>query len=194
MKKLFAIALAVAMFASMATVVSAAENTTTLTTTVPAATYTLNIPADQEIAFGATETEIGNVTITNSSNFAEGKNVNVTLTFDGSFASEGVSTKIPYTVNLISAIESTYTDKYHPQNITSGGAMTFLGRSDGTVDESATATFSYTHTQTGTGSILEKDTNVGALSIAILSTDWGKALAGEYSTTITFTAEVVVEE
>lgn len=191
MKKFFAIALAVAMLASMATVVSAAE--TTLTTTVPAATYTLNIPADQEIAFGATETEIGNVTITNSSNFAEGKNVNVTLTFDGSFASEGVSTKIPYTVNLISAIESTYTDEYHPKNITSGGAMTFLGRSDGTVDESATATFSYTHTQTGTGSRLEKDTNVGALSIAILSTDWGKALAGEYTATITFTAEVVVK-
>ena len=61
MKKFFAIALAVAMFASMATVASAAENTTTLTTTVPAATYTLNIPANQEIPFGATQTNIGSV-------------------------------------------------------------------------------------------------------------------------------------
>ena len=49
MKKIFAILLAVTMLTSMATVVSAAE-TTPLTTTVPTATYTLNIPAHQEIA------------------------------------------------------------------------------------------------------------------------------------------------
>ena len=39
MKKIFAILLAVTMLASMATVVSAAESTTTLSTTVPAASY-----------------------------------------------------------------------------------------------------------------------------------------------------------
>ena len=77
MKKIFAILLAVTMLASMATVVSAAESTTTLSTTVPAATYTLNIPADQEIEFGSSGVIIGNVTITESANFAEGKNVEV---------------------------------------------------------------------------------------------------------------------
>ena len=89
MKKLFAIALAVAMLASMATVVSAVENTTTLTTEVPAATYTLNIPADQEVPYGTTRMKIGEVTITDSSNFAVGKNVSVTITYD-EFTSTGV--------------------------------------------------------------------------------------------------------
>ena len=88
MKKFFAILLAVTMLASMATVASAAENTTTLTTTVPAATYTLNIPANQEIEFGATSTNLGAVSVTESSSFAKGKNLNVTLTYDA-FASEG---------------------------------------------------------------------------------------------------------
>ncbi len=31
-------------------------------------------------------------------------------------------------------------------------------------------------------------------SVEILSADWGKALGGDYTSTITFTAEVVVEE
>ena len=53
MKKLFAILLVAALLIPMATVAFAA-NTTTLTTTVPAATYTLNIPADQKIEFGTT--------------------------------------------------------------------------------------------------------------------------------------------
>ena len=51
MKKLTTLVLALALAASLA-VPAFAANTTTLTTTVPAATYTLNIPADQEIPFG----------------------------------------------------------------------------------------------------------------------------------------------
>lgn len=60
MKKLTTLVLALALAASLA-VPAFAANTTTLTTTVPAATYTLNIPADQEIPFGAMETNIGSV-------------------------------------------------------------------------------------------------------------------------------------
>ena len=100
MKKFFAIALAVAMFASMATVASAAENTTTLTTNVPAATYTLNIPADQEIPFGATLTDIGSITVTNGTGFAKGKNLAVMPTFDA-FICEDASTTIPFSISLM---------------------------------------------------------------------------------------------
>ena len=99
MKKIFAILLAVTLLASMATVVSAAESTTTLSTTVPAASYTLNIPADQTIEFGATETNIGNVTVTNSAGFAEGKNLSVTVTYD-EFTSAGLSTTIPFSLEM----------------------------------------------------------------------------------------------
>ena len=65
MKKICAILLAVALLASM-TIVAFAANTTTLTTTVPSATYTLNIPADQVIPFGTTKASIGNVTVTDA--------------------------------------------------------------------------------------------------------------------------------
>ena len=81
MKKLTTLVLALALAASLA-VPAFAANTTTLTTTVPAATYTLNIPADQEISYGAISTNIGNVTVTDSASFAEGKNLEVTVTKD----------------------------------------------------------------------------------------------------------------
>ena len=77
MKKLLSLALALLMLASVATV--ALASTTTLTTTVPPATYTLNIPADQEIPFGETGHNIGNVTVTDAAGFAEGKNLKVTM-------------------------------------------------------------------------------------------------------------------
>ena len=81
MKKLIALALAVTLLASMAVTVSAA-NTTTLTATVPAAGYTLNIPANQEVNFGTTQADIGNITVTDSAGFAVGKNLQVTVTYD----------------------------------------------------------------------------------------------------------------
>ena len=68
MRKFLSLVLTILMVFSMA-VVASAENTTTLTTTVPSATYTLNIPANQEIEFGATQTIIGNVTVTNNLKF-----------------------------------------------------------------------------------------------------------------------------
>ena len=55
MKKLIAILLAVALLASMATVASAEEYEMALKTTVPAATYTLYIPATLEVPYGAEE-------------------------------------------------------------------------------------------------------------------------------------------
>lgn len=173
MKKLFAIILAVALFASMATVVSAA-NTTTLTTTVPAATYTLNIPADQKIPFGATATDIGAIHVTDSNGFAVGKDLMVTVTYTD-FTSENVSTTIPFEIwQGGSATLSSASD----QLINNGDAIKFLGRSNGTVYE-------YIN---GNGTFPEKYTFV-----VVDSTDWGKALAGEYTATITFTAEVVAE-
>ena len=187
MKKLFAILLAVTMLASMATVVSAAENTTTLTTTVPAATYTLNIPANQEIAFGATETDIGSITVTDGSGFAVGKNLEVTLDYSA-FISEGVTTTIPFSIKMQNKEYAAGpgvpgSDSY--KNVAAGDAITFLGKNNGTVTEYVTVTVDapngdFTHALDQT-------------MLKVLSSDWGKALAGEYTATITFTAEVVVE-
>jgi len=171
MKKLLALALAVIMVASMSTVAFAAESTTTLTATVPAATYTLNIPANQEIPFGTTRKSIGNVTVTDAAGFAVGKNLDVTITYNA-FAAEGISTTIPYALSL-SGNNSTY------KAITSGDVVTFEGKENGTVAETL---------------IVEGNYEAICLLFTAENEDWGKALAGEYTSTITFTAEVVVEE
>ena len=180
MKKIFAILLAVTMLASMATVASAAETTksTTLTTEVPAATYTLNIPVDQEIPFGATKTSIGNITVTDAENFAEGKNLKVTLTYDP-FKSDDVATTIPFVIRpgLAAAIGGEI------PTLTSGKQVTFRGEEDGTVTE-----------KSGIPLTNGNYVDISTLYVEVDSTDWGKALAGEYTSTITFTAEVVVEE
>lgn len=167
MKKFIATALTMLTVFSCSAVAFAA-NETVLTTTVPDATYTLNIPADQEIPFGATSTDIGNVTITNSSGFAEGKNLEVTAIFDG-LKCDSTSTIIPYDIFLsLGGFSST-------EYLQSGKSLTFPGTENGSVEEKANInTYS-----------------VSALNIEIDSTDWGKALAGDYSSTITFTAEVV---
>lgn len=174
MKKLVSLMLAVLLVASMTTVAFAAS-TTTLTTTVPAATYTLNIPADQQIPFGAESTKIGSLRVTDASGFAEGKDLKVTLSYTA-FASDAVSTTIPFTV---SSYYST-SDNNHVRPIPNNGFVTFVGLSSGGVRE---------HFVSGT---TEKVTSVeNALNVDVKSTDWGKALAGEYTATITFTAEVV---
>ena len=178
MRKILSLALAIMMVFSM-TIMASAENTTTLTTTVPDATYTLNIPADQTIDFGKKETDIGNVTVTESSGFAKGKNLHVTLTY-GPFSSSGVSTTIPYTIQKR---VSGFTDS---RTVKSGDAIVFKGESSGAV---------YSKTMMSTsGPSGTSDHAVTNFYVCIDSETWGKALGGTYTSTITFTAEVVVEE
>lgn len=186
MKKLIALALAVMLFASMAVSVSAA-NTTTLTATVPAAGYTLNIPANQDVPFGTTQADIGNITVTDSSGFAVGKDLQVTVTYDA-FSADEISTQIPYSLSLYAEGSGSSTGYSGTKEIPSGSVLLFPGRTSGAVDESILleATFRDTSSKT----------RLPATSIRFnaLSENWGKALAGEYSSTITFTAEVVVSE
>jgi len=171
MKKLLAIVLAVLSAFSM-TAVAYAENTTTLTTTVPDATYTLNIPADQEVEFNAQRTPLGIVTVTNAEGFSVGKNLSVTLTY-APFSSPSTSTTIPFKVKLDPG-----SGTVAEGTILSGDKLTFEGKNDGTVGKASTP---------GTGV-------VNSLIVEINSADWGKALGGDYSATITFTAEVVVKD
>ena len=154
---------------SMVPTAFAQTDTTVLTTTVPDATYIMHIPADQEIKFGATSTNIGNVTITDAENFASGKNVEVTVTYDA-FRADSISTIIPFTLKYENGHINSPFDK------ASGESFVFSGKADGTVNEKA-----------GSNSVT-------ALLVAVSSQDWGKALGGNYTATITFSAEVVVEE
>ena len=183
MKKLFALLLAVVMVMTMATMVSA--ETTTLTTEVPAAKYTMNIPADQKIEFGETATEIGFVTITDATNFAVGKNVKVTIEYTP-FACEDVSTTIPFTLTAFDDAYTQYTT--NELAIASGDSVVFKGKSDGTV-EKETFIKSYTTSNSPPQTFQFYADNC---EVNVKSADWGKALAGAYTATITFTSEVVV--
>ena len=186
MKKIFSILLAVTMLASMATVASAAENTTTLATTVPAATYTLNIPADQEIPFGTTHSNIGNIKITDANGFAVGKNLEVTVTYDA-FTSNDVATQIPYTLSLYAEkYSNNYSGSYEEKNqeLPSGSSIIFKGLSSGAVDNNIKIETTYL----SGGTLMVP---VDYIGFNAKSDDWGKALGGEYTATITFTAEVV---
>ena len=184
MRKILALALAIMMVFSM-TIMASAESTTILTTTVPPATYTLNVPANQEIVYGSTETDIGSISVTDGVGFAEGKNLKITLTY-GAFTSNDVNTTIPYSIRLQN---STYgapaysSDAY--LDIASGKSLTFKGKADGTVAEYSAITY----TSNGLG----YDRTLDDTMVRVNSSSWRKALAGEYSSTITFTAEIVVE-
>lgn len=171
MKKMIALVVALITVLTIPTVAFAA-NQTVLTTTVPAATYTLNVPADQEIPFGTTKMDIGELTITNASGFASGKNIEVTFT-KTDFTCPNTSTTIPF--DLV----------YEFELVTSSPIRTiiFTGLLDGSVSNS----FYVGNTSTpGKG-------NGNLLTLSAESADWGKALGGEYTATITFTAEVVAE-
>lgn len=184
MKKLSALILALVLLVSVipaAYAANATPNTTTLTTTVPSATYVMNIPADQEIPFGQTRTDIGNVTITDSKNFAYRKNVEVTVVYAPFSAEEmEISTTIPYAL-----VQKSSTDN-STNGLSSGEKMTFEGKSDGTVKE-------LTEFWLNKGTINSSCHSMGTLCVTISSENWGRALAGNYRSTITFTSEVVVE-
>lgn len=168
MKKAMAILLAMLMLIPFATIAFAA-NTTTLTTTVPGATYTLNIPSDQEIAYGVPSTNIDAPTVTDSSGFAAGKNLYITATYSA-FSSSTTDTKIPFSLNN--------SGNGSKVKWSSGERLKFLGQSNGTV--ATNLTFLSDNTTTTSEKCF----------IYIFSTDWGKAAPGNYTATITFTTEV----
>jgi len=184
MKKLFALLLAVAMLASMATLVSA--ETTTLSVVVLPAEYMLVFPESQTIQYGE-NCRIGTVTVAESSNFAEGKNLEVAVEYEGQFKSEDVSTTIPYEI-VITANPEGGAITYIDQDFPSGSVLTFKGTANGTLEEKASKAFEVR------GDDGRKPTrDIEDLMVCVNEQDWGKALAGTYTTTITFTAEVVAE-
>lgn len=172
MRKALAFLLAILLMVPLATAASAAS-TTTLTTTVPEASYTLNIPADQEIPFGATSTYIGKVTVTESSGFAAGKNLNISVAY-APFASEDVATTIPFDLKLSTSNTAPASQMIWREDST----VYFKGLSSGSVSEYP---------------FFNSSSKATCLYVDIDSTDWGLSLAGDYTATLVFTTEVVVE-
>ncbi len=178
MKKLIALVMAVILLAATPTTVLA-DGTTTLTTTVPAEVqYTLNIPADQTVEYGTLEVDLGAITVTDSQGFAEGKNLSVTIDYTA-FTAEGVDTTIP--VQLVKGNKVNI--NFSRPKVASGSNIIFEGQKNGTVLQYPK------YIPENVGKYYDADIWL----ISISSTDWGKALPGDYTSTITFTSEVVVD-
>ena len=177
MRKTIALILAVCTLLSFAVAVSADSftSTTTLTTKVPAASYTMKIPANQTIQYGVEDTDIGNVTIEESEGFSAKKNIEVTVGIT-KFTSESVNTTIPY---LLTTVWSS------GQNISfNKGVLRFEGQQDGTVKSRATGYIT-------TAAIKDPLGELERMEVMVTSSSWENALAGDYTSTITFTSKVV---
>ena len=179
MKKAIALLLAVMLVVSMAP--AAFASTTTLTTNVPDATYTFEIPANTPIDYNALDTSIGYVHVTESAGFAVGKNLQITIEYGPFVNTANSESTIPYV--LYADDTDILTDNkrvtYHGSKLLkSGYSIIFEGTNEGTVRRLA---------DNANGKF------IGDLGVCINSSDWGKALGGDYTSTITFTAKVVQE-
>lgn len=100
MKKLFAIALALVLVASLSVTAFAANTTggnADITTSIEP-TYTVTIPANTNVNFNATETAFGTIEVT-ASQIHPDKQIRVTLTTDGELNNTIDTTKvIPYVI------------------------------------------------------------------------------------------------
>lgn len=100
MKKLFAIALALVLVASLSVTAFAANTTggnADITTSIEP-TYTVTIPANTNVNFNATETAFGAIEVT-ASQIHPDKQIRVTLTTDGELNNTIDTTKvIPYVI------------------------------------------------------------------------------------------------
>lgn len=185
MKRIIAFLLAVMMVASIAPAAFAAEQdtTTTLTTTVPGATYEFSFPADTTIKYNALDTSIGYLEVTQSSGFAVGKNLQITMEYGPFTNADGTST-IPYVIKPdVTTIEDTEThDSHYGDTKPSGTEFIFKGMNDGQVKRLASVPNPAAN---------DTATFYGDLGVIITQSAWGKALAGEHTSIITFTAAVV---
>lgn len=168
MRKIIALLMVIAMMIPLAVVATAAENTTTLTVQVPAANYELNIPFDQpNVEFGADIYLVsGSLSADSSSGFSPNKHLDVTVTYDA-FRADGISSTIPYTL----AIASSNTP------LASGSSVRIPGNSNGQLNDYPVV----------------DGKEVTAFVLLFEEEAWNKALAGTYTSTLTFTAEIVVE-
>ncbi len=179
MRKTIALILAVCTLLSFAVAASADSftSTTTLTTKVPAASYTMKIPADQTIKYGAEITKIGIVTIVDSEGFSAKKNVEVTVGYT-EFTSKGVDTTIPYEILTV------WGEGNSQWKFDSEAVLRFEGQQDGTVKSKATSIDI-------SGVTKNLSDTLDHMAIMISSDAWDNALAGDYTSTITFTSKVV---
>lgn len=167
MKRIVYVLLALILVFSLAISVSA--ESTTLTIDVPNPSYTLNVPANQAIAYLASETSIGGITVTDTSGFASRHILSVGVSYDGCFACPSNASQIFYSLKCKGIGSETRYD------FSSGSCVNFTANSDGTLSSRPT---------------LPDGTPADEFVVVIDTSCWDAALGGTYTTTITYTASI----
>jgi len=174
MRKIITLLMVIVMIIPMA-ITASAESTTELVTSVPDASYKLSIPGRTEVPFNAENTTLTMISVENASGFAVGKNLKVSVEYSD-FRSETATTTIPFKLVL-----KTDRDTMPYKNWDSGTSIFFLGLAEGGL-ESLPKYYNES---------ANPEMTLSGMSVKVQKEDWGKALAGEYKATLTFTAEVV---
>lgn len=174
MKKVASLLLAVVLMLSIS-VSAYADGTINLTTTVPGASYTLTIPEDVEIKYNATSTDIGTIAVKDATGFAVGKDVHVTVSSPEKLISTTTDTDIPFRIFAIYTYNTSTNEK---RTISQFNPIVFRGSNSGGVYGP------YVHANS-------TDYKLLSFQISINSSAWGAAKSGQYSSTVTFTSEIV---
>jgi len=139
---------------------------------IPTPAYTLNIPADQSVAYKAESHQLGCPTVSGTSGFTVGKNIRLSVAWTG-FVSETASTTIPFTMSVVSTSGASY-------DFTSV-TVYFVCNEDGTAAEYPV----------GISSSTGEHIPAAYFTLNFKAADWEAAMPGEYKASITFSTEIV---
>lgn len=105
----------------------------------------------------------------------------------GTLAFADGTTTIPFELDMWGILSNGTTFAGRSGGLASGGNLVFRGLSSGIVESKAFIGLYPT-------GMNYDDEYLNQLKVSIASSNWGKALGGDYTAQITFTSEVVVEE
>lgn len=172
MKKTMKMLLSVVLIITMVAISSlfAFAESTTLTTTVPPATYTLTVPLNAVVEYGTPLTSIDAPKIATSEGFGEGKDLKLTIIRED-FKCPDTTTTIPYEYQLFVSADD------EELVLDESNGIYFRGTSTGKLEQFARS----------------GGHKLSTALISVDNTDWPKALAGDYTATITYVTEVVAD-
>lgn len=160
MKKGISIILAILLVLSLS-VSAYADGTLTLTATIPEATWTLLIPADQTIDYLETSIEIGSISVTDVENLKEGQTISVNVSHTDFVCDDN---SFPFTLST-----STSYNEQQYSNLGSTNRIDVAGHDSGHSD-----VWIYPVT----------------ITMNVDEASWLAAPAGDYTATITFSSFV----
>ena len=138
---------------------------------IPEPAYTLNIPADQTVAYRAERHLLDCPTVTEASGFFTGKNIRLHISWT-EFESENVPTSIPFSLLAVMADGVCHE--------LSSGTVLYNGNESGTTEQYPVFSLNDMGEQLLIG-----------LSLSFDAADWENAMPGEYKANISFSTEIV---